>query len=1115
MKTQELKYLKFTLILFFCSLQLFSQNEGLPFIRIYTPDEYHGFFQNWSAEQDNRGVMYFGNGKGILEYDGKNWRRFFTEKISTVLSLGKDSTGRIYVGGEGEIGYLGVDSSGLVHFVSLMNKIPEKERDFSYVWNTYTNKDGVYFVTPQKIIRINKKETKIFKPFSGFFTAFMTDGKFFVQDTDKGLLTIENDSLIQHKGWNQLKDLRAIFKSYNNSYIGLSENKGLINFSATTLPQNIPSQIDKLKDLRFYKGIKLSNNNLAIATMSGGIIIINTKGEIIQIINSETGLTGNSVYALFNDSQGELWAMLSNGLGRIEVSSPFTIFDKRLGITGICQDIVKIGNKLLIATLDGLFKLNSAKFENNKFSSSIFNVVYNLNNQTFSVANYNNNPIICWYSGMFIIEKLKNKFIYHNNYELCVESSRYYKNLIFYGGGEDFGFFKNKNNKWQFYKPSKEISGDVYYILEEKKNVFWASTAANGIYKIKLKDTISYNTEVTHYDSSNGLPNGLLEVRLLNNELHIGTPNGIYQFNEKTNSFYKSKTFFSDSLEQSQPMYNISEGRDKSIWLMINKTVTQFKHENNKYIKFDSPFKRLVFNDLYFIYPDSNGITWIGTTDCIYRYDSKQNKKLITNFKTILSRAIYHKDTLFNGCYSDTAGLFSDIQPEWLKKQLPYSHNSLIFEYAAPTFDREEDNTFSCFLDGFDDEWSDYSTICKKEYTNIPEGTYIFRVKSKNIYEIEGQEITYEFTILAPWYRTYLAYFSYLILFIVLVYLGIWINTRRLKAANIKLEQIVEQRTEELRKRNQEILQQKEEIETQRDEIEAQRDNLMLLNEEVNQQKEEIEAQRDLVISQKDKIEEIHEELTSSIRYAQRIQNAVLPSKEQMTEMLGDHFVLFLPRDIVSGDFFWTTKINNLLIFCVADCTGHGVPGGFMSMLGISFLNEIVLKEEITAAADVLNHLRQSIIESLKQKEESDENPSSTLRVQDGMDISLCVLDTETLKLQFAGANNPLYVVNNNELIELKGDKMPIAIHTKMNEFTNHEFQLYKGDILYLISDGYADQFGGDKGRKFKYAKLKELFVDINNLPMNKQLEEIENSLTNWKGNYFQVDDITILGFKI
>jgi tetratricopeptide (TPR) repeat protein len=279
-------------------------------------------------------------------------------------------------------------------------------------------------------------------------------------------------------------------------------------------------------------------------------------------------------------------------------------------------------------------------------------------------------------------------------------------------------------------------------------------------------------------------------------------------------------------------------------------------------------------------------------------------------------------------------------------------------------------------------------------------------------------------------------------------------------------------------------------------------------NEEIRQQKEEIEAQRDLVTEQKDQIELIHNEVSQSINYATRLQSAILPNLELIKDVISDHFVIYKPKDKVSGDFYWWAEVEDHLIITVADCTGHGVPGAFMSMLGISFLREIVVKEYMTNPGIILKRLRKEIIHVLKQKGTMGEQ-------KDGMDMALVSIDKETLELEFAGANNPLYYIRNNEFFEIKGDKMPIAIHPIMDPFKVNNLKLEKGDCIYLFTDGLADQFGGLNSRKFMYKQFKQILLQNSYKPMSEQKEIIESAFVNWRGNNEQIDDVTVLGIKI
>ncbi len=270
----------------------------------------------------------------------------------------------------------------------------------------------------------------------------------------------------------------------------------------------------------------------------------------------------------------------------------------------------------------------------------------------------------------------------------------------------------------------------------------------------------------------------------------------------------------------------------------------------------------------------------------------------------------------------------------------------------------------------------------------------------------------------------------------------------------------------------------------------------------------ELITQHDIVSKQKDEISIQKKEITDSITYAQRIQNALLPPHEYIDSILPEYFILYKPKDIVSGDYYWLSRSDNKTIVAVADCTGHGVPGALMSMLGISALNQIIKSNNDFHASDILNELREQIKISLRQSSQNSET-------KDGMDIALMILDFSNNVLEYAGAYNPVYIIRKGELIEKQPDKMPIAIHPLMNDFTNHQLEISKGDSIYLFSDGFADQFGGPKSKKFMYKQFKELLIKISEKPMNEQKRKLENTFEQWKGQNIQTDDITVLGLKI
>ena len=380
---------------------------------------------------------------------------------------------------------------------------------------------------------------------------------------------------------------------------------------------------------------------------------------------------------------------------------------------------------------------------------------------------------------------------------------------------------------------------------------------------------------------------------------------------------------------------------------------------------------------------------------------------------------------------------------------------------------------------------------------------------------------------------TYIIYYSTLIILPdaylhETVYVNIVISTILLaliinyfKIENINYEN-------QLQEQNTVLQSQSEEISTQRDKLHIKNQELATSEEELKQNNEELQTLNENINKQKAKIETAHEHITESINYAKRIQQALFPQIEFLDNNFSDSFVFFRPRDIVSGDFYWMNKINNKIIIAVADCTGHGVPGAFMSLLGISFLNEIIPKNKNREAGEILDFMRQKIKTTLKQTGKNEEQ-------KDGMDIALCVIDNDKQKLQYAGAYNPLYIIrkqdklincnnldkyklikeNDTALIEIKANKQPLAIHLREEPFITHQINIEKDDKLYLFSDGFSDQFSRKNGKKFMSKNLKKTLINIYDSPMKKQLDILNKTLDNWQEGIEQVDDILIVGIQI
>lgn len=280
-----------------------------------------------------------------------------------------------------------------------------------------------------------------------------------------------------------------------------------------------------------------------------------------------------------------------------------------------------------------------------------------------------------------------------------------------------------------------------------------------------------------------------------------------------------------------------------------------------------------------------------------------------------------------------------------------------------------------------------------------------------------------------------------------------------------------------------------------------------VLETKVKERTEEVVRQKEEVERQSRKVVELYKNVTDSIRYAKRLQESILPPEKRIKELLPDSFVLYRPKDIVSGDFYWVDEVNNKVIFAAVDCTGHGVPGAFMSLVGHNGLNQSIKEHGITKPSDVLRDLNRISYETLHKDRDQ--------FVRDGMDMALCVLDPQRLVLEYAGANCPLYLVRDEQLIQYTPDKRPIGGFDIGDQgFTEHRIQLRKGDVVYIFSDGYADQFGGPKGKKFLYRRFRELLVEIHDKPMDRQKTLLQEALNQWRGAQEQVDDVLVIGMR-
>lgn len=1050
--------------------EIYSQNNtnselGIFPIRNISREEYNALPQNWDIIQDERGVIYVGNTSGILEFDGTYWNTLFTSNQREVKSFSIDSHGRIYVGGYNDFGYLKPNNQGSMTFVSLLSKWKKSEVEFGDVWKVHVKDSTVFFQASYHWFSYANDIVKDLKFEHEISNSFLVNNQLFISVLGKGYYAFENDSLLFVEGSESLKDdLVYALLPYNNAMIGAFNTKGLIildyNSEINSLKTEFfPTEIDSfLTSNQIYCGALLNENFYSIGTFNG-LGVINSKGNFNFWLNESVGIRDNKILNQYVDAQNNLWLSLPNGLTYVQVGSPLTYFNKMQNLQGTIESITRFNGKIHVATSVGPYFLNSStdyktypKFEKVKNFKAI---------ETWIVdaATVNDSEILLVEQNTHISEitRANDTTRIFEGIPWAIHQSVKNREQFYFGVEEGLVVKQRRDGKWMDKGNVDGIDKRITDIREFSTDL-WLSAENRGIYKIK--------NYLANYDNIEFFPDTLIDasgpyiLMEWNNELLLGTANGIYSYKDSINTF-SYYTELNDALGIiPRYIHRMSVDTKGKLWLATyiddeeREELGFFEYnDESQHLWNPIPFLGNIKGQIMAIYHDIDGVTWLGGSEGLFRYDSKIDKNYKQDFHCLIRKVMLGEDsTLFKGTYFDEKGQTSTLQPESLKPHLKFAYNSLIFNYSAMNIDMEHPTKYSYYLEGYDKKWSEWTVETKKEYTNLPYNYYKFRVKAMNVYGHESVEGTFEFEVFPPWYRTWWAYILFVFMALGVVYVIVTQYTKYLRA-------VIKEKTAE-------IVEQKDEIEKQKDEI------------------------------------------TASIKYAERIQKAIVPTFERATELLPEHFVLWRPRDIVSGDFWWMTEKNGMVAIAAADSTGHGVPGAFVSMLGVSFLNEIVGKMQTLQANEILNQLRLHVKTTMKQTGKEGES-------KDGMDIAIVILDLDNKRIQYAGAYNPLFLIRKGELIETKANRNPIGIYIKEAPFTNHVIEVQKGDTLYIFSDGFVDQFGGEKGGKFKTKNFKELLLKIQYMPMLEQELLLDRTVDDWRGELDQVDDIIIVGIRI
>jgi hypothetical protein len=1049
----------------------------------FSPIEYEAVEQNWCATQDPRGIMYFGNNQGVLEYDGENWNLIPTETGSPVKSIAVDENGRIFLGSIGEFGYLIPDSIGRFDYYRLSDKLEEEYQDFSEIWETHLTKNGIVFQSYNQLFIWNGDSLRVIPSEDQMHESFYVRNRLFIRYRHSGLGYLSGDKILPLNGGKIFTEISiyGMLELTDGGILIVTEQDG---FYKLEIPDENPdrAKIKKIKtknDLLFsnvaiFNALRINPNRISLGTWGFGTIIIDSLYNIIAIIDKDAGLQDPIVQGQYIDASGKLWLALSSGISRVEVQTPLTQFSDDEGLTGTIQAITRSNGKIYATTNMGLFYMDHEFYDPDisQFTRPVFNRVETIEGECWNMITFRNEEDAALLVATNInLTELTNDNVNDEvlvGYIYSLYQSKLDPNRVYVGLESGLTSIYRKDGRWEQEGYITEIKEKITSLSEDHVGNLWMGTDDEGVLKLNIKSfegTRINEYTITRYHQEEGLPVGPCIVSQFKGPPTIATNKGLYKFNLIDETFRPDSGYGIQFADGSLYIHRISESPEPEIWMeTYNESAEEFRYgvgylkeiEPNVYTWIGDPFKRLSETVVHAIYRENDGIVWLGGSLGLFRYEMDLPTETQKDYNAFIRGVeLGSGELMFGGTYSDRRNIQSMIQQGSLKPVLPFRDNSLVFNYSAQPGEDESFTRYSYFLEGNDRDWSGWIPEVKKEYTNLREGKYVFRVRAKNVYGHISNEATYEFSILAPWYRKWYAYISYVLIAIVVVYLIVKVYTRQLR-------QIIRERTAE-------------------------------------------------VVAQKEVIEEKNKDIMDSILYAKKIQQALLPPEDDLGKLDLEGFIFFLPRDVVSGDFYWLAKQDGKIITVAADCTGHGVPGAFMSMLGVAFLNNIVEVKGIIKASDILNELRSEVITALKQKGHEGEQ-------KDGMDVALHIIDYDKMTIEFAGANNSLVLIRDNNIIHVKADRMPIGIHERAKEsFKNHVMDAKKGDVLYTFSDGFQDQFGGPENKKFLAKNLRELFLEIHQKPMVEQKITLEKVFYDWISSYeaVQIDDVIIIGIRI
>jgi signal transduction histidine kinase/CheY-like chemotaxis protein len=787
-----------------------NTEKGLPFIDNYRYQDYNADGVNWWAAEDDKGLMYFANNLGVLVFDGKRWETIKVAGITETRSLAKGKDGKIYVGTNGNIGYLQPGKKGSLQFISLLDKLPQQRRTFSEVWETSVINGNVYFRTNNQLFIWDYKTLHVIESKANLHVGAEVNNEYYCRIWGRGLCVLKNDSFyVVHNGERFANERIYVMLPYDDKRMLIgTRTMGLFLYDGNDFTPFKTEADPFIVNTSLYGGRILSNGLIALNTFNDGMAIIDKQGRLVQRIDKSVGLQDNSVDHVFEDSKGNLWLSLFNGIAKFNLHSSFTFYNETLGLPA--KTVFAVGvdkGNIYAGTNNGVYILNN--------HTNRFEIIPGTSGQVGNFIHMGNDFIaagaekgLLKITGATAIPVIPS--INYNFHVGFVFKSKIDSNVVYCGLRSGLAIVRHNQSNGSY---TVDSYGDglvtpVYLFAENNDGTLWV--AGDNIGELKLvkpekKDGKLIITDHSFdvYNYKQGLPYKTIGITNYDDTLYFASAkDSIFKFNEKQHRFIQDSTvYFKNYVTDGDGSTDSPKDAWGRIWTNFGTGVFVKLPTKDGSIKIvDAPFKELGKNyPVWGITPsvDNNGhsVVWLSGREGIIRYDGDLTETSNTSFNTIIRSIKLNEDSVYYSGFSLPAE----------KAEFTHQWNSVRFQYAAPFFTKESDVVFSTYLEGNDKNWSEWSKQGFRDYGNLSAGTYTFHVKAKNIYDVESKEAVYTFIILHPWYSTWWAYLLYVLIAVITVYFIVGWRTKHLHELQRELEKTVTSRTKELSMRVEEL----------------------------------------------------------------------------------------------------------------------------------------------------------------------------------------------------------------------------------------------------------------------------------------------------------------------